>query len=112
VTLGIARYGPTLVLFSLNGMEPRAALPIMVGSGAFMGLVAAMRFVRSGRYAAPAALGLTFGGIPGVLIAVWLVRSLPLDVVLGRHRRGALHGRDTAPFRSRRAARAGVPADV
>lgn len=46
-----------------------------------MGMVAAMRFVTSGRYSAPAALGLTLGGIPGVLIAVWLVRSLPLDIV-------------------------------
>ena len=81
VTLGIGSYGPSLVLFSLLGMEPRAAFPIMMGSGAFMGLVAAMRFVRSGRYAAPAALGLTLGGIPGVLVAVWLVRSLPLDIV-------------------------------
>jgi uncharacterized membrane protein YfcA len=81
VTLGIGSYGPSLVLFSLLGMEPRAAFPIMMGSGAFMGLVAAMRFVSSRRYAARAALGLTLGGIPGVLIAVWLVRSLPLDVV-------------------------------
>ena len=80
-TLGIGSYGPSLVLFSLLGMEPRAAFPIMMGSGAFMGLVAAMRFVSSGRYAAAAALGLTLGGIPGVLIAVWLVRSLPLDLV-------------------------------
>ena len=41
----------------------------------------AMRFVSSGRYSARAALGLTLGGIPGVLIAVWLVRSLSLDIV-------------------------------
>ena len=81
MTLGIGSYGPSLVLFSLLGMDPRAAFPIMMGSGAFMGMVAAMRFVRSGRYAAPAAIGLTVGGIPGVLIAVWLVKSLPLDVV-------------------------------
>ena len=40
-----------------------------------------MRFVSSGRYSARAALGLTLGGIPGVLVAVWLVQSLPLDVV-------------------------------
>ena len=46
-----------------------------------MGTVAAMRFVSSGRYSAPAALGLTLGGIPAVLMAVWLVRSLPLDIV-------------------------------
>jgi uncharacterized membrane protein YfcA len=81
VTLGIGSYGPSLVLFSLLGMDPRAAFPIMMGSGAFMGMVAAMRFVSTGRYSAPAALGLTLGGIPGVLIAVWLVRSLPLDIV-------------------------------
>jgi uncharacterized membrane protein YfcA len=79
--LGIGSYGPSLVLFSLLGMDPRAAFPIMMGSGAFVGVVAGMRFVRSGRYVAPAALGLTLGGIPGVLIAVWLVKSLPLDVV-------------------------------
>jgi uncharacterized membrane protein YfcA len=81
VTLGIGHYGPSLVLFSLLGMEPRAAFPIMMGSGAFMGLVAAMRFVSGGRYSAKAALGLTLGGIPGVLVAVWLVKSLPLDTV-------------------------------
>ena len=80
-TLGIGNYGPSLVLFSLLGMQPLAAFPIMMGSGAFMGTSAAMRFVSTGRYAASAALGLTLGGIPGVLIAVWLVRSLPLDTV-------------------------------
>jgi uncharacterized membrane protein YfcA len=81
VTLGIGSYGPSLVLFSLLGMDPRAAFPIMMGSGAFMGVVAAMRFVSSGCYVAPAAIGLAVGGIPAVLIAVWLVKSLPLDVV-------------------------------
>ena len=80
-TLGIGNYGPCLVLFSLLGMDPRAAFPIMMGSAAFTGLLAAMRFVGTGRYVAPAAIGLTLGGIPGVLIAVWLVKSLPLDVV-------------------------------
>ena len=80
-TLGIGNYGPCLVLFSLLGMEPRAAFPIMMGSAAFTGMAAAMRFVSSGRYSAPAAIGLTLGGIPAVLIAVWLVKSLPLDVV-------------------------------
>jgi len=80
-TLGIGNYGPSLILFSLLGMDPRAAFPIMMGSGAFMGMTAALRFVSTGRYVAPAALGLTLGGIPGVLIAVWLVKSLPLDAV-------------------------------
>ena len=64
-TLGIGNYGPSLVLFSLLGMDPRAAFPVMMGIGAFAGLVAAMRFIRSGCYAAPAAIGLTVGGILG-----------------------------------------------
>ena len=42
---------------------------------------AAMRFVRSERYSAGAALGFTLGRIPGVLVAVRLVRSLPVDIV-------------------------------
>ncbi len=80
-TLGIGNYGPTLILFSLLGMDPRAAFPIMMGSGALMGMIASMKFVSTGRYVAPAALGLTLGGIPAVLIAVWLVKSFPLDIV-------------------------------
>ena len=57
-----------------------------MGSGAFMGLVAAMRFVRSGCYVAPAALGLTIGGIPGVLLAVWLGASGAVCVRAGEPR--------------------------
>jgi uncharacterized membrane protein YfcA len=81
VTLGIGNYGPSLVLFSLLGLDLRAIFPVMMGSGAFLGMAAGLRFVAKGRYDAPAALGLTLGGIPGVVLAVWLVMSLPLDVV-------------------------------
>jgi uncharacterized membrane protein YfcA len=36
------------------------------------------RFVRSGRYNLGAALGLALGGIPGVLVAAYIVKSLPI----------------------------------
>jgi uncharacterized membrane protein YfcA len=62
-------------------MEPRAAFPIMMGSGAFVAAIAGIRFVGKGRVAWQAALGLTTGGIPGVLVAVWLVTSLPLGIL-------------------------------
>lgn len=81
VTLGIGNYGPSLILFSLLGMDPRAAFPIMMGSGAFVAAVAGIRFIGRGRYDARPALGLCLGGLPGVAVAVWLVTSLPLDVV-------------------------------
>ena len=78
MTLGIGNYAPSLVVFSLLGMDPRAAFPIMAGSGAFVATIAGVRFVAAGRFQSRAALGLTLGGIPGVIVAAWLVQSLPL----------------------------------
>ena len=78
ITLGVGNYAPSLILFSLLGMDPRAAFPIMMGSGAFVATIAGIRFVRAGRMQSRAALGLTLGGIPGVIVAAWLVQSLPL----------------------------------
>jgi uncharacterized membrane protein YfcA len=42
---------------------------------------ASVRFVRSGRYDLPAALGLTVGGTPAVIIAGMWIKSLPLAAV-------------------------------
>jgi uncharacterized membrane protein YfcA len=78
LNLGIGNYAPSLIVFSMLGMDPRAAFPIMMGSGAFAATAAGIRFVSAGRLHWRAALGLTLGGIPGVLIAAWLVQSLPL----------------------------------
>jgi uncharacterized membrane protein YfcA len=81
LTLGIGNYAPSLVVFSLLGMDPRAAFPIMMGSGAFVAMVAGVRFVAAGRLHWRAALGLSIGGILGVVVAVWLVKSLPLGAL-------------------------------
>src|SRR5262249_40739568 len=81
LTLGVGNYAPSLVAFSLLGMDPRAAFPIMVGSGAFVATIAGVRFVGAGRFQWRAALGLTAAGIPGVIAAVWLVKSLPLGAL-------------------------------
>jgi uncharacterized membrane protein YfcA len=77
--LGVGLYAPCLILVSLLGMSPLAAFPIMMGSCALLMPVGGIRFIRSGRYNLNAALGLTLGGIPGVLIAAYIVKSLPLD---------------------------------
>jgi uncharacterized membrane protein YfcA len=79
--LGIGNYAPSLILFSVLGMDPRAAFPIMMSSGAMMCMVGGLRFMKAGRFDTRAALGLTLGGIPGVLVAGLLVRSLPLSVL-------------------------------
>ena len=56
-------------------MSPLAAFPIMMGSCALLMPVGGVRFMRAGRYSA-AAIGLAVGGIPGVLCAAFIVRSL------------------------------------
>ena len=76
--LGIGFYAPCLILVSLLGMNPLAAFPIMMGACAFLMPIGGERFLRSGRYDRGAALGLTLGGIPGVLVAAFIVKSLPL----------------------------------
>jgi uncharacterized membrane protein YfcA len=77
--LGVGLYGPCLILVALLGMNPQAAFPIMMGSCAFLMPIGSLKFVRSGRYSLCAALGLGLGGVPAVLIAALIVRSLPLD---------------------------------
>ncbi len=81
MTLGIGLYAPAMIMVSLLGMKATAAFPIMMGSCAFLMPTASVQFVRKKCYDLRAAIGLTIGGIPGVLIAAYIVRSLPLDAV-------------------------------
>ena len=81
MTLGIGLFAPCMILVYLLGMSPLVAYPIMMGSCAFLMPVGSVRFVRSGRYHLKAALGLAAGGVPGVLLAAYVVKSLPLTAV-------------------------------
>jgi uncharacterized membrane protein YfcA len=81
MTLGIGLYAPCLILVSLLGMSPITAFPIMMGSCAFLMPVGGVRFLRAGSYDPGAAIGLSLGGVPAVLVAAYLVKSLPLDAV-------------------------------
>lgn len=78
MTFGIGLYAPSLILLSLLGLNPAAAFPVMMGSCAFLMPVSGMRFVRSERIDLRVVLGLAIGGIPAVLLAAYVVKSLPL----------------------------------
>ena len=81
MTLGIGLYAPCLIMISLLGMDPKAAFPIMMGSCAFLMPVCSVKFIRKEKYDLRAALGLAIGGIPAVLIAALIVKSLPIQYV-------------------------------
>ena len=79
--IGVGAYAPIMIMISLLGMNPTTAFPIMMGSCAFLMPTAGLRIIAANAYDTRAALGLTLGGIPGVLLAAFVVKELPLDVV-------------------------------
>ena len=78
MTLGIGLYAPCMILVALLGMNPTAAFPIMMGSCAFLMPIGSFRFIEKKSYDLKAAVGLAIGGVPAVLLAAYVVKSLPL----------------------------------
>jgi len=78
MTLGIGLFAPCMLLVALLGMNQATAFPIMMGSCAFLMPFGSVRFLSHGRYNLRAAVGLTAGGLPAVLIAAFIVKQLPL----------------------------------
>ena len=81
MSLGIGLYAPCMILISLLGMSPRSAYPIMMGSCAFLMPVGSLKFIKERAYSLPVAMGLAIGGIPGVLIAAYIIKSIPIEYV-------------------------------
>jgi uncharacterized membrane protein YfcA len=81
MTLGIGLYAPCMIMIYLLGMNPKAAFPIMMGSCAFLMPFASARFIRERRFELRASLGLLLGGVPAVLLAAFIIKSLSLTVV-------------------------------
>ena len=79
MTLGIGFFAPCMMVIFLLGMNLKTAFPIMMASTAFVGAVGSIQFIRKARYSLGPALGLMLGGIPGVLIAAYIVKEIPLD---------------------------------
>ena len=76
---GVGNYAPTLVMLSLMGMDPRLCFPIMAGGASLMGAGASMKHIAIGEVDLKVVLGLAIGGIPAVLVAAFVVKSMPLE---------------------------------
>jgi uncharacterized membrane protein YfcA len=81
MTLGIGLYAPCMALVYALGMSPKVAFPIMMGSCAFLMPVASAKFVKENAYDRKASLAITIFGVVGVLIAAYIVKSLPLKIL-------------------------------
>lgn len=81
MTAGVGLYAPCMALVYFLGMSPRVAFPIMMGSCAMLMPVASAKFVKEGAYSPIASLWITIGGVVGVLIAAFIVKTLPMDIL-------------------------------
>ena len=78
---GVGNYAPTLVMLSLMGMDPRLCFPIMAGAAGLMGATAGIRHIKTGHLDLRVVVGLTIGGIPAVLVAAYIVVTMPLGIL-------------------------------
>lgn len=78
---GVGNYAPMLVMLSLMGMDPRLAFPIMAAGGSLMGVGASVRHIKIAQVDLRVVLGLALGGIPAVLVAAFLVKSMPIEML-------------------------------
>jgi uncharacterized membrane protein YfcA len=78
---GVGNYAPTLVMLSLMGMDPKLCFPIMAAGGSLMGAGASVRHCAIGQIDLRIVLGLAIGGIPAVLVAAFLVKEMPVDIL-------------------------------
>src|SRR5918993_3800151 len=81
LNFGIGHYAPSLVMLSLMGLDPRLAFPIMATGGAVTIAGAGTRHLLIGQINLRIALGIVIGGIPAVLIAAYIVKDMPLEML-------------------------------
>lgn len=81
LNFGVGNYAPTLVMFSLMGMDPRLVFPIMATGAALTVAGAGARHIQMGHIDFRIVIGLAVGGVPAVLVAAFLVKEMPLDIL-------------------------------
>ena len=81
LNFGIGNYAPTLVMLSLMGMDPRLSFPIMAGGAALPAAGASVRHISIGEIDLRIATGMAIGGIPAVLVAAFIVKSMPVEML-------------------------------
>jgi len=80
-TIGVGFYAPCMAMVYALGMHPLTAFPIMMTATAMLMAAGGARFVKQGAYDRKASFSLTIAGAAGVILAAYVVKSLPLLVL-------------------------------
>jgi uncharacterized membrane protein YfcA len=78
LNFGVGHYAPSLLMFSLMGMDPRLVFPIMATGGALAAAVIASRHVHARLADIRIAVSFALGGVPAVLLAAFVVKDMPV----------------------------------
>jgi hypothetical protein len=81
LNFGVGNYAPTLVMFSLMGMDPRLVFPIMATGAALTVAGAGARHIAVGQIDFRMVMGMTLGGIPAVFVAAFIVKSMSVEML-------------------------------
>ncbi len=81
MTAGVGLYSPCMAMVYFLGMSPDVAFPIMMGSCALLMPTASVKFIKEETYAKKTSLFITIGGVIGVFIAAYFVKSMPMDIL-------------------------------
>lgn len=82
-TIGVGFYAPCMAMVYALGMHPLTAFPIMMTATAMLMAAGGAEFVKQKAYDRKAAISLTMAGLVGVLLAAYVVKSIPLGILKG-----------------------------
>lgn len=78
---GIGAYAPMMAICYTLGMSPRAAFPILFSSYTLLMPTAGFQFLKDSTYDIKVTIIGQFAGTIGVLLAAYLVKTLPLNIL-------------------------------
>lgn len=81
LNFGVGNYAPSLVMLSLMGMDPRLVFPIMAAGAALTVAGVSGRHIAAGTVDLRTAVSFAIGGIPAVLVAAFIVKSMPVEML-------------------------------
>lgn len=81
MAIGIGFYAPCMALVLMLGMNANIAFPIMMGASGYMCLANGVTFIKAGKYERVSAIPMLIVGCLAVLVAAFIVTSLPLTML-------------------------------
>lgn len=81
MNFGVGNYAPTLLVFSLLGIDTKLAFPVMSSACAYGMITSGVRLVRKKGLDLHLVSGIAIGGVPAVLLAAFIVKAMPLGLL-------------------------------